>query len=353
LTGKQAVVATWISSRLLLAVVAASVIFGQDKSLADVLGNWDVRHFESIAENGYVAENDVAFFPGWPLLLRLVSLSGLPIIATGALLAAGCSALAAAALYRLGGPGAAIAWLLAPTGVFTVVAYSESVFCAAAFWAWERARAGRWGPAAALTAVACSVRVSGLFLIGALAILALTQHGDWPTRLLRLPYLLTPAIVVAGYGCYLQLTRGSWMAWFTAQAAGWYRELTWPWVSLQHTWEAVQPGAYADNPEWVWVFRAELVSMVIGLICTLVCLLRKRWAEGSWVGVQVLAFSTSYWFMSVNRAVLLWFPLWTGIGQLAKTRSTPGRTMLAAAGVFALGVQVVWGWLFFTGRWAS
>jgi hypothetical protein len=353
LTGKQAVLATWLASRLLLAVVAAGVILTENKSLADVLGNWDVRHFTEIAEDGYLAQNNVAFFPGWPLLLRAVSWTGMPVIATGALVAAGFSALAAAALYRLGGPGAAIAWLLAPTAVFTIVGYSESLFCAAAFWAWDRARNKHWGQAAALAAIACSVRVSGLFLIGALAILALTQAGNWRSRLSRLPCLILPVLVVVGYGCYLQFIRGDWMAWYTAQAAGWYRELTSPLESLAHTWEAVQPGAYADHPEWVWVFRGELVAMAIGLITTLVCLVRRKWAEGAWVGVQVAAFSTSYWFMSVNRAVLLWFPLWTGIGSLARVRSTTGRILLAAAGVFALGVQVLWGWLFFTGRWAG
>ena len=42
------------------------------------------------------------------------------------------------ALYRLGGPLAAVARPFAPTAVFTVVPYTESLFCAAAFWAWER-----------------------------------------------------------------------------------------------------------------------------------------------------------------------------------------------------------------------
>ena len=34
----------------------------------------------------------------------------------------------------------------------------------------------------------------------------------------------------------------------------------------------------------------------------------------------MLAFSLSYWFFSVNRAVLLWFPLWMMIGQLVSWR---------------------------------
>ena len=91
------------------------------------------------------------------------------------------SAVAAAALLRLGGPWAAVAWLFAPTAVFTVVPYTESLFCAAAFWAWERARADRWAAAAMLAAAACTLRVSGLFLVGALFILLITTRAPTGT----------------------------------------------------------------------------------------------------------------------------------------------------------------------------
>ena len=93
---------------------------------------------------------------------------------TGVIISAVGSAAAAAALLRLGGPWAAVAWLFAPTAVFTTVPYTEALFCAAAFWAWERARADRWAAAALLAAAACTVRVSGLFLVGALLVLVIT-----------------------------------------------------------------------------------------------------------------------------------------------------------------------------------
>ena len=35
-----------------------------------MLANWDVQHYFDIARYGYVADNDIAFFPGWPLVLR-------------------------------------------------------------------------------------------------------------------------------------------------------------------------------------------------------------------------------------------------------------------------------------------
>ena len=73
------------------------------------------------------------------------------------------------------------------------------------------------------------------------------------------------------------------------------------------------------------------------------------------MGVQVLAFSLSYWLMSVNRAVLLWFPLWRLVGEFVEARKhKPAWQALGVLlGLLAVGVQCLWAWLYFTGRWAS
>lgn len=356
------VVQAWLVSRGLIALVALLLAL-RGYPLVNQVTNWDVQHFTRLAEGGYLAEANgqlMAFFPGLPLLLAAFAALGLPIWLTGLLLAAVGSALAAGALVRLGGPWAAIAWLFAPTAVFTTVPYTESVFCAAAFWAWERARAGRWAPAAGLAALASTVRVSGLFLVGALAVMIITAAGQsWRARLRRLGWLSLPLAVLAAFAGYLYTLTGSWTAWYTAQTTGWVRELTWPWESFLNTIPAVVPGAFPDHPWWAAVFRAEMVSMALGLVVTGWCLVRRMWAEASWVGVQVLAFSLSYWFFSVNRATLLWFPLWMMIATWGTWRprrpaaQVVHRTLVVLVGMAMVGLLVFWSWLFFTGHWAS
>jgi len=347
---------TWLGTRLVLVGVAVCVMLAYGKTVDQAFGNWDVQHFLGIAENGYVEQNSIAFFPGWPLILRGISAIGVPAVLGGTILAGLLSIVACAALYRMAGSAAAIAWLLAPTAVFTLVPYTESLFCAAAFWAWERASSKHWGAAAVLAAVATSVRVSGLFLIGALFILALTQKGGWGRRWLHALWLLIPAAVLGAYGVYTWVLTGDPLGWYHAQAAGWSRDFTWPWQSFMTTWGAALPGANPTYPEWSWIFRGEIISMAVGLAVTVVCLVRKRWAEGAWVGVQVVAFSLSTWFMSVNRAVLLWFPLWTNIGDLSVrvgTETVPRRVVLGVVVGLAVVLQGVWAWLFYTGQWAS
>lgn len=359
----RTVVQAWLASRGLIALVAVLLALREGRSFTDMVSNWDVQHFVALARGGYFAEPGailMAFFPGLPALLRLFLALGVPVAVGGVVLSLVCSAVAAGAMFRLGGPWAAVAWLFAPPAVFTTVPYTESLFCAAAFWAWERARADRWGAAALLAAAACTVRVSGLFLVGALAVMVLTAGGlSLRGRLRRLAWLLLPAAVILAFAAYLHGLTGSWTAWYTAQSTGWVRELTTPWQSFLNTIPAIVPGAYADHPWWAAVFRAEVVSMAVGLGVTVWCLTRRLWAEAAWVGVQVLAFSLSYWFFSVNRATLLWFPLWVMLARWGTWRpaSRPAATAhrVLVVVVFAPGVVLLlwWCWLFFTGHWAS
>ena len=365
----RTVVQAWLASRGLIFAVALVLAVVQHRTLTNMVSNWDVQHFARLAAEGYRAEPDgtlMAFFPGWPAILWLFEQLGIPIAISGVMISTACSAVAAAALYRLGGRWAAVAWLFAPTAVFTVVPYTESLFCAAAFWAWERARADRWLAATMLTALACTVRVSGLFLIGALLVMIMTSASGGKLR--RAALMLIPAAVIMTFGIYLYTITATWTAWYRAQSTGWVRELTWPWDSFLNTIPAILPGAYANHPWWAAVFRGEMISMAVGVGVTIWCIVvslrarkspgsdRTMWGEASWVGVQVLAFSVSYWFFSVNRATLLWFPLWIMIGRWVAGSSVKGRwhRVLVAC---AFGIEIVlmlwWSWLFFTGHWAS
>ena len=365
------VVQVWLATRLMFAIVAVTIAVTERRSLDSVVAQWDVAHFLTIGTQGYADPNNMAFFPGWPLVLRVFTEFGLSPVLMGSVVALVCSLLAAFALRRLAGAWAAVAWLLAPTAVFTAVPYTEAAFCAAAFWAWERAEQRRWGQAALLAALACTLRVSGLFLIGALVLLALTQplrgRGSRGSgrpagrsraggRGVALAWLLLPVAVLGGYVLYLYGLTGSWTAWFSAQADGWHRGFHWPWEALRNHWDVLWRPT-PEHPEWVWMYRGEIVAWSAGVVVTFVCLARKRIAEAGWVGVQVLAFSLSYWLMSVNRAVLLWFPLWKLIGEFIDARAKhPTRGWLIVAwvvGLLAWALQIAWARLYFTGGWAS
>lgn len=351
----------WLASRLLVLGAALYVMVTRRRSIHDMITAWDVVHFEAIAANGYADPLNRAFFPGLPFLLRAGTTFGIPGGAMGVVVGCAGSALAAWALLRLGGPWAACLWLVAPTTVFTTIAYTEAPFCAAAFWAWERATQRRWAQAALLAAVACTFRVSGLFLVGALGLFALTQRGvPGLRRLLHACLVALALLVLVAHAWNLHRISGSWNAWQEAQQAGWGRGFHSPVEAFHTTWQAAQPSSWPDRPLVAKVFFAEIISLALGAALTLVLLLRRRWGEAGWVGVQVLALGTSTWFISVNRALLLWFPLWLLLAGLARwggrrgivLRSTT-RLVLAVVALASTLCMVWWSWLLFTGSWAS
>lgn len=373
-TGKRWLVGTYVGSRaaillaLVLAARGADTQFGLFHEIGVSFTHWDVEHFVAIARDGYLADpNRMAFFPGLPLVLKVFGVIGIPMAVTGLLVVAVSAAAAAVALYRLGGFWAAGLWLIAPTAVFTVVPYTEAPFCAFAFWAWERARAGRWWQAGLLAAGASAFRVSGVFLIAGLGILALTHEvggrslADRLALLVRRAvWLLLPAAVLVAYVGYLYGLTGSWSAWFDAQQSGWVRGWHWPWDAVRNTLGPARfGGMYVDRPGWGWVFRFELVSTAVGLAATGFLLARRRFAEATFVGLQVVAFMTSYWLFSVNRAVLLWFPVWLILAEFIGHRPRTTRTLALHRGMgivwVVLSIVLMWWWadMFFRGQWAG
>lgn len=120
------IVEIWLVSRLMLAVIAVSIAIINTRSLESVVAQWDVAHFVAISAQGYADPKEIAFFPGWPLILHALGLTGIPKVLGGTIVALVCSLVAAFALKRIAGPWGAIAWLLAPTAVFTAVPYTES-----------------------------------------------------------------------------------------------------------------------------------------------------------------------------------------------------------------------------------
>ncbi|WP_083751146.1 mannosyltransferase family protein [Kribbella sp. ALI-6-A] len=357
----------WLVTRagIFLLALSAPLLFNRGDTYPNVWRawwQWDVWHFKAIAEFGYANGEPsgaplAAFFPGLPVLMRAASWLGIGYVGGGILVSAIASAVAGVWLAKLAqyefpelrdfGPTAALVWFAAPVGVFLAAPYTEALFCAFAFPAWLAARQGRWARAAVLVALASTVRVSGLFLIFALAVEFITsKKRDWRS----LPWLALPAVPVLGFMAYLKQIHGSWFAWQDAQEKGWAREFTWPWTSIVHTFEAATKGHFpGDRTDWTWMFRAELVALAIGLLLLVWLLWRRSWGEAAWVGATVAAFVTSYWVYSLTRATLLWWPLWIGLAVLLHRRPWLGRVYLGVA----IPLAAIWAAAFFTGRWSG
>ena len=354
----------WVISRV--AVIGSLLLLGSMVKVTDqpwdASSGWAAHRFAAfdsgqflrIAESGYfpgpVRCCSQAFFPGYPLLMRAVApLVGGHEIWAGLLITLVAGVIAAALLWRLaadhGGPAAgqiAVAALaLNPLSLFMVVVYSEALFLALALAAWLLARRGRWWWAGLAAAGTTAVRVNGLFLVGALAVMFLIQlYRHRPgVRWYDGAALALPAVPVAAYFAWLHDQTGSWTAWNDAEKLGWDRRLAAPWTGLAQGWSDAFLNGRVSVPA-----IADLVAVLIGLVVTVALLALKRWPEAAYMGVNLLVLACSTTLTSSARYTLTWFPMYI---LLAEVLAKPGRrwlgVLLATAAIPLL--------VFFTGAW--
>ena len=227
-------------------------------------------------------------------------------------------------------------------------------------------------PPPLLTALACTVRVSGLFLVGALLVMIITSGGPGETQAApRARLMLIPVAVLVAFATYLHALTGSWTAWYHAQSTGWVRQLTWPWDSFLNTIPAILPGAYADHPWWAAVFRGEMISMAVGVGVTIWCIVVSLRAKrpdgpeadvgrgqlGRGAGAGLLAVVLVLLGQSRHPALV---PAVDHAGPLGHWRPRAAvarglhRVLVGCCVRRSMVVLMLWwSWLFFTGHWAS
>jgi hypothetical protein len=340
-----AVVAIWLGTRLGVIAVAAyasaTIVRGSlQEPFLDRWTQWDVGHLIEIAQYGYAGTPGkprdgglIGFFPGFPLLLRGVHVVVPDWRLAALLISLVAGAFAMVALTRLAdresghGTGifATVAMLLSPFAVFLFAGYSEALFLAFAFPAWASARRRDWRTAGLCGLAAGTVRITGLFLGIALVLEFLLvarpdvakpdvarPDGVDGRRWRDLAWLALPFAGVVTYFGYLWWWSGDALAWQHAQADHWGRKTTNPVDAFKTTWQA----AFGTHDMFTDAFRVELAAAAIGVALTIWLIAKRRWPEAVYVGLQMAAFLTSSYYLSIGRATLLWWPLWVLIGGL-------------------------------------
>jgi hypothetical protein len=355
----------WLLSRAAVALLALGGARLLSSARADAVprfldrwDRWDVGLIRKVAEHGYTGYPEhypdrgiEAIFPGAPLVLRAVHVLVPDWTAAGLCTSLVAGAFASVALGRIaaldGAPPARAVTLLvlSPYAVFLFAGYSEALFLALALWGWLLVRQERWVAGALLVTLASTVRVSGLFLACGLVVhYAVVHRGRVQTDALALP---APFLAVAAYFAYLWLLTGDALRWWTAQQEGWGRRTTAPWDALATTVRAAVDGG--QPAEYAWSFRAEICAVVVGVVLTVVLLVRRRFGEATYVGLSVTALATSTFYLSVGRATLLWWPLFVLLARAGQRR--PWVHVLCvglSAPVMALLVLT-----FTSGRWVG
>jgi mannosyltransferase PIG-V len=233
----------YAASRLAQLAAVAWMSPAGGSSLHDRLLAWDGGWFVRVASEGYphgysydqsgrMVGNGLAFFPGYPLLVRLthaVTRLGYP---DAALVASWLAAAAAAVVvYALGarlydrrvGTALTVLFCAQPMSVVLSMGYSEGLFTALAAGTLLAAHRRAWLTAGGVGLAAALTRPTGAAVALALAVAALAELPRMPAGRRWRPVLaaLVALLGVPAYLTWVGLRVGSWHAWFDIQTAGW------------------------------------------------------------------------------------------------------------------------------------
>lgn len=351
----RAALGMWAAAHLALFVLAwaAAWVYRTTPSHAPLTGvfeHWDAVLLRNIAQYGYFSPhstaNNTVFFPGYPMTLAAVHLILRNWVLAELVVSGIAGCFVVVSLSRLaGGRRAVLYFLTAPAAICLLVGYTESLFLAFAIPAWHAAARGRWWRAALLAGLSGLVRPDALFLIPALAVMALT--GPRGSRLANAAKACCALAGPAAYEIYLTVHTGTWEAWAKAYQAGWDLHLVTPVQALKTTWWAAFRHPF--SAAYAFEFQLELATMAAIVLVTLAFLWWHRWPEAVYCGLAALALGTQTWYQGCPRTLLVLFPVWIALARFDAPRTWVRYVYLSVSAPLA----VVVGLLFLSYQWAG
>ncbi|MGB8646412.1 MAG: hypothetical protein WCF84_14330 [Anaerolineae bacterium] len=314
---------------------------------------WDTGWYMNIANQGYsVHDLSAAFFPFYPLLIRLVE----PLLAdngvAAAVLIASVAALISLVLFyqlavsELGEQGAerALLYLVTfPTAFFLFAGYTESLFLALMLGAFLCARRQYWGWAGLVGGLSGLVRPQGMLMLLPLGIEFWLQYRrgqvNWKGALNLLP------VVIGGFAfwTYLGILSGDWLAGLQVQV--WWRHSTLPWDALGQALRMILD-MNASTERFFGV-----PDFVIGLLFLGLLLLSVFRLSPTWTSVIVIIVLPPLFGVTINnpylplsslsRYVLVAFPAFLLLGRFLTNRVLRGLFVC-----LSLLLQTLWLMLF-------
>jgi hypothetical protein len=330
----------------------------------------DSLWFLEIAQHGYSSHNgSAAFYPGYPILIRVVGYLCFGHLLLAAYLVSNIALLAALlVLYRLtereydlAAARRAVLYLcLFPTAFFLFDTYSESVFLLATVGAFALARGGRWGWASLAGLGAALTRSMGVVVALALAAEAVHQmvedhrlrdgdsqsgRGGLVTRgAIRLGASAVPLLGTGGYLLFWQLRDHDWARPIQLEKAMWGRQFGAPWLTLWHGLTMAWRYGPVGGAGW-WML--DLVLVAGGLVLGLWVAVKARPIYAVYTWGSLLLMLSAGWpgrpLVSDPRYLVTIFPLVWPLALLGRKQGAHDSVV----GLSAASMAIV-AWLFVT-----
>jgi len=353
---------------------AASMPNGQPLPLTsgwhNAITDWnreDANWYLYIAAHGYSAHDPTAaFFPGYPMLVRLIGdlcfghlLLAAYLVSNGALLGA------MVILYRLTereydqvtARRTVLYLAIFPTAIFLFGLYSESLFLLFAVGAFALARRGRWGWAGLVGIGATLTRSTGVIIAVALAVEAVHQTVEWrrgrtgtsgraalASAAPRLCASALPLAGTAGYLLYCQVRYHDWYRPISLQKTWWQRAVVPPWQPLWHGLDLTIRTGSLGGQGWP---AFDFVLVAVGLLLGIWVVFRTRPVYAVFTWGSILFFLADSFpgrpLATDPRFLVVIFPLAWALARLSQRQGWHDAVVACSAASLAIV-----GWLFLT-----
>jgi Gpi18-like mannosyltransferase len=303
---------------------------------------WDSLHYLKIVESGY-DKISMEFFPLYPVLIRIggVILFNSYILA-GFLISWACIILTLFYFYKLliingytnkVAERSLLLFLFSPFAIFFSTIYTESlfIFLAVAFFYYLIKE--KWLVAAIFGGLAMITRNVGIFL----SVVYLVKYFQvyrfkFNKKLLNLLIMFSGLAVFCWYGYY---KFDDWLAFMSAQKY-WsqWRIFVWPW---QHHDLINLFSGYVGSFTLYNVFGAagiEFGSFILSLVAGIYFLMKKKILFGIYCLLNTLLFLTFSTYYSVNRFIIVIFPIYLFFSQITEKHKITFYYLLALSFIF-------------------
>jgi hypothetical protein len=328
-----------------------------DPTLGDILGSWDGVWYERIAREGYPvplpADPDTgrltysawAFYPGFPMLVRVLMLTGLPFMAAAVALNDVLGAVAVLLVWRCLhfalharlqparerlALAAAALWCLYPATGILLMPYTEALACLLVAWSLLLLMQRRYLAVAAVAMGLGFTRgVAPALGCAVVAHLVLRWREDRAVGTRPLAGDRAPAVVM------VLATAASSVAWpvFVGVASG----LPMAFFDVQAAWgQKPQSGPFVLWLAWAWDAHGLVgVLVLLALVGTYIALVLGR--HGAWLAMELRVWALAYplYLLAVVRPitsmwrfVLLDFPVAALVASVAM-RTSSGASVVA------------------------
>jgi len=335
-------------------------------SLGDLFDRWDARHYIQIAHFGYSNLDSHAFFPAYPLLIRLISpVFGYPNAALAVSWLAAVFAVWGVLDVARRFISLQSSWIVAilfawnPVSIFFVAGYPEGLLVATMIWSLRFCLDRKWWQAATLAAVASIVMPQGVVSALVLGLAVLLGDRRWVGLFRSVSYVVLGELGLLGYLVYCWVVTGHPLIVETASKNGWHSHVTYPFHTVFSELNSLFASGLSPQIHAVWTLNgiAGALGGVLAVAGLYLCRRDRRLVLPATLlalGVLVSVATIEPSLESTGRFIFFLAPLYIIFGVLLDRIP---RVVRLPVGVSVLVISVVlavlYGVLFNLGWWLT